>query len=201
MNFFYLRMGKCKKKSSSRGFCSGFQWSVERFCCNRAFTGGIRLGVETASEASWSSGDDLAEEAPEDFLRVFRSGLANWSAVANVSSPELLEAEDNESEAPPFPLGRGLGLIMVAGAVEAGKSSTKSGVCFCFCWMATRWFQKSRFERKPPRRLPTSSVPPLPLVDPDRRSHIFLCKLKAFCSEFRPSRLAQLDCLTFTKGS
>lgn len=75
----------------------------------------------------------MAEEAPEDFLRVFRSGLANWSAVANVSSPELLEAEDNESEAPPFPLGRGLGLIMVAGAVEAGKSSTKSGVCFCFC--------------------------------------------------------------------
>ena len=93
------------------------------------------MGVETASEASCSSGEDLAE-APEDFLRVFRSGLANWSAeLANVSSPELLEAEDKESEAPfpllLLPLGRGLGLI--AGAVEAGKSSTKSGVCFCFC--------------------------------------------------------------------
>ena len=64
--------------------------------------------------------------------------------------------------------------------------------------MATRWFQKSRLDRNPPRKLPTSSVP---LVDPDRRSHMFLFKLKAFCSELSPSRLAQLDCLTFTKGS
>ena len=88
-------------------------------------------GAADVTEESWVR---TPVDDPEVVLRkVFRSGLANWSAVANVSSPELLDAEDNESEAFPEPLGRGLGLISVGETVEAGKSRTKSGVCFCFC--------------------------------------------------------------------
>ena len=117
-----------------------------------------------------------------------------------VSSPSLLElAEDDmESDAAPDVIrGRGLGFTedgKTEVGREAGRSSTKSGVCFCFCWMATRWFQKSRLERKPPRRLPTSSE--LALTFPPRFSQSVLFKLKDLGSavlELICSRDAQED--------
>jgi len=76
----------------------------------------------------------------EDVLRkVFLSGLANWSAPLGAFSespsllPPLLVDEDIEST-DTLPLGRGLGLDKRAWlGVVAGKSRTRSGVCFCFC--------------------------------------------------------------------
>ena len=104
----------------------------------------------------------LVDPVAEVLRKVFRSGLANWSAAPNVSSPsllplpaELLVDEDIESAET---LARGRGLGFDNGAVEAGRSRTKSGVCFCFCWIEVRWLQKSRLERNPPRRLPMLSV-------------------------------------------
>ena len=111
----------------------------------------------------------LVDPVAEVLRKVFRSGLANWSAAPNVSSPsllplpaELLVDEDIESAET---LARGRGLGFDNGAVEAGRSRTKSGVCFCFCWIEVRWLQKSRLERNPPRRLPMLSVAKA-VVDP-----------------------------------
>ena len=104
----------------------------------------------------------LVDPVAEVLRKVFRSGLANWSAAPNVSSPSLLPAEpelpvDEDIESAET-LARGRGLGFDNGAVEAGRSRTKSGVCFCFCWIEVRWLQKSRLERNPPRRLPMLSV-------------------------------------------
>ena len=105
----------------------------------------------------------LVDPVAEVLRKVFRSGLANWSAATipfPVSSPSLLPAEllvDEDIESAET-LARGRGLGFDNGAVEAGRSRTKSGVCFCFCWIEVRWLQKSRLERNPPRRLPMLSV-------------------------------------------
>ena len=102
----------------------------------------------------------LVDPVAEVLRKVFRSGLANWSAAPNVSSPSLLPAEllvDEDIDSAET-LARGRGLGFDNGAVEAGRSRTKSGVCFCFCWIEVRWLQKSRLERNPPRRLPMLSV-------------------------------------------
>ena len=109
----------------------------------------------------------LVDPVAEVLRKVFRSGLANWSAAPNVSSPSLLPAEllvDEDIESAET-LARGRGLGFDNGAVEAGRSRTKSGVCFCFCWIEVRWLQKSRLERNPPRRLPMLSVAEA-VVDP-----------------------------------
>ena len=109
----------------------------------------------------------LVDPVAEVLRKVFRSGLANWSAAPNVSSPSLLPAEllvDEDIESAET-LARGRGLGFDNGAVEAGRSRTRSGVCFCFCWIEVRWFQKSRLERNPPRRLPMLSVAEA-VVDP-----------------------------------
>ena len=138
--------------SKAHNHCSGGD-----FFCNRAWTGGIRLVVVFSSLLLL-----LVDPVAEVLRKVFRSGLANWSAAPNVSSPsllplpaELLVDEDIESAET---LARGRGLGFDNGAVEAGRSRTKSGVCFCFCWIEVRWLQKSRLERNPPRRLPMLSV-------------------------------------------
>jgi hypothetical protein len=109
----------------------------------------------------------LVDPVAEVLRKVFRSGLANWSAATNVSSPSLLPAEllvDEDIESAET-LARGRGLGFDNGAVEAGRSRTKSGVCFCFCWIEVLWLQKSRLERNPPRRLPMLSVAEA-VVDP-----------------------------------
>lgn len=175
------------------------------FCCNNlACTGGIRLGVFAVcgSFSFLAEADDGDFEAFEDFLNVFLSGLANCSAV-KFSSPLLLPVdEDIESEAFPLTLGLGFGFRPNGVEVEEGKSKTKSGVCLAFCWMATRWFQKSRLERKPPRRLPMSlSVifPPAPEVG-DFFSQMFRVELNPLESAevLTCSRDDQLDVLSMT---
>ena len=136
--------------SKAHNHCSGGD-----FFCNRAWTGGIRLVVVFSSLLLL-----LVDPVAEVLRKVFRSGLANWSAAPNVSSPSLLPAEllvDEDIESAET-LARGRGLGFDNGAVEAGRSRTKSGVCFCFCWIEVRWLQKSRLERNPPRRLPMLSV-------------------------------------------
>ena len=139
--------------SKAHNHCSGGD-----FFCNRAWTGGIRLVVVFSSLLLL-----LVDPVAEVLRKVFRSGLANWSAATipfPVSSPSLLPAEllvDEDIESAET-LARGRGLGFDNGAVEAGRSRTRSGVCFCFCWIEVRWFQKSRLERNPPRRLPILSV-------------------------------------------
>jgi len=149
-------------------------------------------------------------EVVEVLRNVFRSGLANWSA-ANVSSPSLLPPllveEDKESAAETLARGRGLGFD--DGATEAGRSRTKSGVCFCFCCMEVLWLQKSLLERNPPRRLPMLSEP----ADdkPETDTGFVLCSqrvlflLKPALASPWPDELtcsldAQLDCLSMTGG-
>jgi len=159
----------------------------------------------------------LVDPVAEVLRKVFRSGLANWSAAPNVSSPSLLPAEllvDEDIESAET-LARGRGLGFDNGAVEAGRSRTKSGVCFCFCWIEVRWLQKSRLERNPPRRLPMLSVAEAveATVDPAAPgpvvlfSHIdlFLLNPPALASPC-PDALtcsldAQLDCLSMTGGA
>ena len=65
------------------------------------------------------------------------------------------------------PVGDASVVIVIAGApglvdkVLTGRSSTRSGVCFCL--IVTRCSQKSRLERNPPRTaLPLSSCPTAP---------------------------------------
>lgn len=160
----------------------------------------------------------LVDPVAEVLRKVFRSGLANWSAATipfPVSSPSLLPAEllvDEDIESAET-LARGRGLGFDNGAVEAGRSRTKSGVCFCFCWIEVRWLQKSLLERNPPRRLPMLSVAEA-AMDPAAPgpvvlfSHIdlFLLNPPALASPCPADALtcsldAQLDCLSMTGGA
>lgn len=130
--------------------------------------------VLLADTAAVGGAEDVTEESEVRFpvddaevvlRKVFRSGLANWSAELGAFSefspsllPPLLVDEDREST-DTLARGRGLGLDERAwlGVVAAGRSRTRSGVCFCFCCMEVRWVQKSLLERNPPRRLPILS--------------------------------------------
>lgn len=94
-------------------------------------------GAADVTEESWVR---TPVDDPEVVLRkVFRSGLANWSALLGAFSespsllPPLLVDEDIEST-DTLARGRGLGFDKRAWlGVVAGRSRTRSGVCFCFC--------------------------------------------------------------------
>ena len=137
------------------------------FLCNLAWTGGIFLGTLTTADAGGGLFPfppllSFSEGVLDDFrVRVFWFVLANWSAARLLFSspepePELFD-EDMESVLVfPWTRGLGFGLLAAKEASEAGRSITRSGVCFCFCCMATRWFQKSLLDLNPPLRLPAS---------------------------------------------
>ena len=128
------------------------------------------------------------------------------------------------------PVGDASVVIVIAGApglvdnVLTGRSSTRSGVCFCL--IVTRCSQKSRLERNPPRTaLPLSSCPTAPsstwtgfCCDVRRSQRLrFFAKIPPFEGVFAPrldvdvlrvtlsssspicSRDAQLDCLRKTR--
>lgn len=128
------------------------------------------------------------------------------------------------------PVGDASVVIVIAGApglvdnVLTGRSSTRSGVCFCL--IVTRCSQKSRLDRNPPRTaLPLSSFPEAPsstwtgfCCDVRRSQRLrFLANIPPFVGVFAPrldvdvrrvtlsssspicSRDAQLDCLKKTR--
>jgi len=175
-----------------------------------------------ADAAAFGGAEDVTVESRVRFpvadaevvlRKVFRSGLANWSAQLGVvsESPSLLPPDEDMESTDTLARGRGLGLLdrgAWLGVVAAGRSRTRSGVCFCFCWMEVRWVQKSRLERNPPRRLPMLSeaettIGVVVFVLASQRV-LFLLKpalVSPWPELFTCSLDAQLDCLSMIGGA